>query len=147
MTGDGNHTFLIVYGQHATLIDAGVGEPRHLAAEDAVLDVLQPDVARSGGVSETKKIVDLASAHHVAYAPHVGFSGAVCVAATLHLAATATNFLTYECIHTVNPLRERLAVQPLGGPEHLVDGQIPIPDGPGLGIDLDPDALRLYRQR
>jgi len=112
-----------------------------------VLDVLQPDVARSGGISETKKIADLASAHHVAYAPHVGFSGAVCVAATLHLAAVATNFLTYECIHTANPLRERLAVQPVGGPEHLVDGQIPIPDGPGLGIVLDPDALRLYRQR
>ncbi len=112
-----------------------------------LLDVLQPDVARSGGISETKKIADLASAHHVAYAPHVGFSGAVCVAATLHLAAVATNFLTYECIHTVNPLRERLAVRPVGGPEHLVDGQIPIPDGPGLGLDLDPDALRLYRQR
>jgi len=112
-----------------------------------LLDVLQPDVARSGGISETKKIADLASAHHVAYAPHVGFSGAVCVAATLHLAAVATNFLTYECIHTVNPLRERLAVQPIGGPEHLVDGQIPIPDGPGLGLDLDPDALLRYRQR
>ncbi len=112
-----------------------------------VIDVIQPDVARSGGVSETKKIVDLASAHHVAYAPHVGFSGAVCVAATLHLAAVATNFLTYECIHTANPLRERLAVTPVGGPEQLVDGQIPIPAGPGLGIELDPEALRRYSVR
>jgi galactonate dehydratase len=109
-----------------------------------VLDVIQPDVARSGGVSETKKIVDLASAHHVAYAPHVGFSGAVCVAATLHLAAVATNFLTYECIHTANPLRERLALTPLGGPEQLIDGQIPIPTGPGLGIELDPEVVRRY---
>lgn len=110
-----------------------------------VLDVIQPDVARSGGVSETKKIADLASAHHVAYAPHVGFSGAVCVAATLHLAAAATNFLTYECIHTANPLRERLALRPVGGPDQLTEGQIPIPPGPGLGIDLDPDVIRRYR--
>ncbi|OFX32113.1 MAG: hypothetical protein A2Z07_10055 [Armatimonadetes bacterium RBG_16_67_12] len=109
-----------------------------------VLDVIQPDVARSGGISETKKIADLASAHHVAYAPHVGFSGAVCVAATLHLAAAATNFLTYECIYTANPLRERLALTPVGGPEQLVDGQIPIPSGPGLGTDLNPDVLERY---
>lgn len=109
-----------------------------------VLDVIQPDVARSGGVSETRKIADLASAYHVAYAPHVGFSGVVCVAATLHLAAVATNFLTYECIYTTNPLREHLAMTAVGGPQHLVDGQIPIPTGPGLGIELDPDALRRY---
>ncbi len=112
-----------------------------------VIDVIQPDVARSGGVSETKKIADLASAHHVAYAPHVGFSGAVCVAATLHLAAAATNFLTYECIYTENPLRERLTVTPVGGPGQLVDGQIPIPGGPGLGIELDPEVLRRYTVR
>lgn len=110
-----------------------------------VVDVLQPDVARSGGVSETQKIVALAAARHVAYAPHVGFSAAVCVAATLHLAAAAPNFLTYECIYTANPLRERLARVPVGGPDQLRDGRIPVPTGPGLGIDLDPEAVRRYQ--
>lgn len=110
-----------------------------------IIDVIQPDVARAGGISETRTIVDLAASHHVAYAPHVGFSGAVCVAATLHLAASATNFLTYECIHTVNPLRERLATSPIGGPDQLINGQIPIPTGPGLGVELDPDVLQRYR--
>lgn len=110
-----------------------------------VIDVLQPDVARSGGVSETLKMIGQAGAHHVAYAPHVGFSAAVCVAATLHLAAAASNFLTYECIYTMNPLRERLAVTPVGGPSQLVDGQMPIPQGPGLGIDLNPDVIERYR--
>jgi len=110
-----------------------------------VIDVLQPDVARSGGISETLKIIGLAGAHHVAYAPHVGFSAAVCVAATLHLAAAASNFLTYECIYTANPLREDLIIAPVGGPGQLVDGQIPVPGGPGLGIDLDPDAVARYR--
>ncbi|MDR7523643.1 MAG: mandelate racemase/muconate lactonizing enzyme family protein [Armatimonadota bacterium] len=110
-----------------------------------VIEILQPDVARAGGISETRKIIDLASAHHVAYAPHVGFSAAVCVAATLHLAAAAPNFLTYECIYTTNPLREALTVAPVGGPGQLIDGQIPVPGGPGLGIDLDPDAVARYR--
>jgi galactonate dehydratase len=128
---------------------AGEAEFTRYGARDLlarkVIDVIQPDVARSGGISETKKIADLASAHHVAYAPHVGFSGVVCVAATLHLAAAATNFMTYECIYTVNPLREHLAVTTVGGPENLVDGEIPIPDGPGLGIELDPGAIERYR--
>lgn len=128
---------------------AGEAEFTRFGARDLlarkVIDVIQPDVARAGGVSETRKIVDLAAVQHVAYAPHVGFSGAVCVAATLHLAASAPNFLTYECIHTANPLRERLATLPIGGPDQLVDGQIPIPTGPGLGVELDAEILQRYR--
>lgn len=134
----------------ATTIPIAAGEAeftrygvRDLLAR-SVVDILQPDVARSGGISETLKIISLASAHHVAYAPHVGFSAAVCVAATLHLAAAAANFLTYECIYTPNPLRELLATTPVGGPAQLVDGKIPVPSGPGLGIDLDPEVIRRY---
>jgi L-alanine-DL-glutamate epimerase-like enolase superfamily enzyme len=66
------------------------------------------------------------------------------VAATLHLAAAVVNFMTYECIHTANPLRERLATTTIGGPDQLVDGEIPVPAGPGLGIDLDLDFLKRY---
>jgi L-alanine-DL-glutamate epimerase-like enolase superfamily enzyme len=135
----------------ATAIPLAAGEAeftrfgvRDLLAR-GVLDVLQPDVARSGGVSETLKIVALAASHHVAYAPHVGFSAAVCVAATLHLAATAPTFLTYECIYTANPLRETLATVPVGGPGQLRDGRIPVPAGAGLGIDLDPEVVARYR--
>jgi D-galactarolactone cycloisomerase len=135
----------------ATAIPLAAGEAeftrfgvRDLLAR-GVLDVLQPDVARSGGVSETLKIIALAASHHVAYAPHVGFSAAVCVAATLHLAATAPTFLTYECIYTANPLRETLATVPVGGPGQLRDGRIPVPAGAGLGIDLDPEVVARYR--
>ncbi|HLN12322.1 MAG TPA: mandelate racemase/muconate lactonizing enzyme family protein [bacterium] len=127
---------------------AGEGEFTRFGARDllaaGVIDVIQPDVARSGGISETRKIVDLASTHHVAYAPHVGFSSIVCAAATLHLAAAATNFLTYECMYTLNPLRERLATTPVGGPAQMIDGQVPVPQAPGLGIEIDPDALAYY---
>jgi L-alanine-DL-glutamate epimerase-like enolase superfamily enzyme len=137
--------------RQATTIPLAAGEAeftrygvRDLLAR-GVIDVLQPDVARAGGISETTKMVALAAAHHVAYAPHVGFSAAVCVAATLHLAAAAANFQTYECIYTANPLREQLTTAPVGSPDLLLDGTIPVPDGPGLGIELDPDAIRRFQ--
>jgi D-galactarolactone cycloisomerase len=134
----------------ATAIPLAAGEAeftrygvRDLLAR-GVIDVLQPDVARSGGISETLKMIGLAAAHHVRYAPHVGFSAAVCVAASLHLAAATPTFWTYECIYTVNPLREHLAMAPVGGPDQLVDGMIPVPGGPGLGIELNPETIRRY---
>lgn len=137
--------------RRATAIPLAAGEAeftrfgvRDLLARRAI-SILQPDVARSGGISETMKMIALAAAHHVTYAPHVGFSAAVCVAATLHLAAAAPNFQTYECIYTVNPLRDRLTTFPVGGPDLLVDGVIPVPEGPGLGIELDPDALKRFQ--
>ncbi|HXX38868.1 MAG TPA: enolase C-terminal domain-like protein [bacterium] len=128
------------------MIDANGAYARDLLAPE-VIDVIQPDVARAGGVSETRKIVDLVGAHHVAYAPHIGFSSIVCAAATLQLAAAAANFLTCECMYTVNLLCERLAVVPVGGPAQLGDGLVPVPEDPGLGIQVDPDALVFYTAR
>ena len=61
------------------------------------LGVIQPDVARSGGITETRRIAAVAYAN-VPFAPHIGFSGAVCVAATLQLCAAFPNFLTFECM-------------------------------------------------
>jgi len=119
------------------------GESEHTAAGAAALltsravGVIQPDVARSGGISETRKIALLAAAMHVPYAPHVGASGAICVAASLHLAAAMPNFLTFECMIFPNPLRDRLLKQPIGAMDMLEEGGLPLPAGPGLGIDLD----------
>jgi len=47
-------------------------------------------------------------------------------------------------MYTANPLRERLAVTSMGGPAQLEEGQVPVPQGPGLGLELDPDALAFY---
>ncbi len=117
---------------------------RELIERQAV-GVIQPDVARSGGISETRRIADLAHAFHVAYAPHVGWSGAVCVAASLQLAAAAPNFLTYECMAFANPLREKLTTKPVGDSYHLIDGQAEVPQGPGLGIEIDWDVAARHR--
>ena len=112
---------------------------------DRSIGLVQPDVARSGGITETWRIAELAQTFGVAYAPHVGWSGAVCVAASLQLAAAAENCLVVECMVYDNPLRQALLVEPVGDPATLVDGCLPIPDGPGLGIALDRDALAAHR--
>lgn len=107
--------------------------------------VIQPDVARAGGITETRRIADLAAAHHVAYAPHVGWSGAICVAASLQLAASQPNFLTFECMVFDNPLRDQFTTELVGDRTQLIDGQLAIPMGPGLGVEVDRAALKRYK--
>ncbi len=113
--------------------------------EDRSLGLIQPDVARAGGISETWRIAELAQSFNVAYAPHVGWSGAICVAASLQLASAAENCLTFECMVYDNPLRQALLKNPVGEASMLKDGRLPIPDGPGLGVELDPAVLAAHR--
>ena len=124
-------------------IRLAAGESEHTAAGAAPLlaarlvGVVQPDVARSGGITETRKIALLADSMHIRYAPHVGASGAICAAASLHLAAAMPNFWTYECMEFPNPLRDALLASPVPGPDDIEDGTLPLPSGPGLGIELN----------
>jgi galactonate dehydratase len=107
--------------------------------------MIQPDVTRSGGITETWRITELAAAHHVAYAPHVGWSGAICVAASLHLAAAAETFRSFECMVYDNPLRDDLCVPRVGSAHQLVGGELEVPQAPGLGIELDRAVLDAHR--
>ena len=112
---------------------------------ERLVAIIQPDVARAGGISETRDIATLAQAFHVGYAPHVGWSGSVCVAASLQLAAAMPAFVSFECMFIANPLRDALATQRVGSAQDLVDGRLAVPQGPGLGIDIDWDAVQRYR--
>ena len=105
----------------------------------------QPDVTRAGGISECRKIALLADSFHVRYAPHVGFSGIVCVAASLQLAAAMPNTYAFESMINPNPFREDLALEPYGLAEQLDKGDALVPDKPGLGIDLDWKAVERFR--
>lgn len=113
--------------------------------EPRLVGLIQPDVARAGGISETRDIATLAHAHHVGYAPHVGWSGAVCVAASLQLAAAMPAFVSFECMFIGNPLRDALGTAPVGDAASLVDGRLSVPQGPGLGVDINWDAVQRYR--
>ena len=104
------------------------------------LSVLQPNVTRAGGITETRRMAELADMHGVAYAPHVGMSGIICEVASLHLAAAMPNARTMECPFAANRFRSDLAdIAP--GSERARDGLLGVPEGPGLGLTIDRDAL------
>jgi len=113
--------------------------------QDRSLGLIQPDVTRSGGITETWRIAELAATFNTAYAPHVGWSGAICVAASLQLAAAAESFRTFECMVYENPLRDAFTRPLVGEGSQLVDGKLAIPQGPGLGIEIDREALARFR--
>ena len=103
------------------------------------VDVVMPNLARAGGITEVRRIAALCSAFHVDVSPH-GVGGAVALGAALNFAAATTNVPIYEYNRLPNPLRDEL---PLTRPE-LVDGALTVPDGPGLGVDLDWDLVREF---
>jgi galactonate dehydratase len=112
---------------------------------DRSIGLVQPDVARAGGISETWRIAELAHSFGIAYAPHVGWSGAVSVAASLQLAGADENCVSFECMVFANPLRDALLKHPVGAAGSMVAGCLPIPAAPGLGIELDPAFLAAHR--
>jgi L-alanine-DL-glutamate epimerase-like enolase superfamily enzyme len=108
------------------------------------LSYLQPDVARSGGISETRRMAEFAAAHDVQYAPHVGMSGIVCETASVHLAAAMPNIRAMECETDSSPFKTAITgVAP--GADRQKNGMLPVPSGPGLGIEIDWDAVARLR--
>ncbi|MGR3393531.1 mandelate racemase/muconate lactonizing enzyme family protein [Pseudooceanicola nanhaiensis] len=108
--------------------------------EDRTLSVLQPNITRAGGITETLRMARLAAAHDVAYAPHVGMSGILCEAASLHVAAAMPNTRIMECPCSANLFKSDLA--DLGaGSERAKQGLLKVPEGPGLGLEIDREAL------
>jgi L-alanine-DL-glutamate epimerase-like enolase superfamily enzyme len=108
--------------------------------EEGLLDVVQPDIARCAGFTGARRVAALANAYNLAFAPHTGASGPVCIAATMHLAAAVPNLLTFEDMYIHNPLGAVLS-QPL--PRHEA-GFIPAPTGAGLGVALDDAVLAQF---
>ncbi len=109
--------------------------------EGEAAHILQPDASKAGGITETKKIADLAAAFRRPFAPHTSMSG-INSAATLALLATCSNALIYEAdLSALNPFRDEL-VHPRAsiGP----DGCVEPFDGPGLGIEVDESVFGRY---
>ena len=112
------------------------------------VDIVQPDVCVAGGLSEWQKIVALAESYGVPVIPHVWGSG-VAVATALHALAALPPFPhtanpvplqnepVVEFDRKRNPLRDDLLKRRI----ELADGRVPVPEGPGLGIEIDEDAL------
>jgi L-alanine-DL-glutamate epimerase-like enolase superfamily enzyme len=113
---------------------------RDLIVRNAV-DVVQPDLAWTGGLSEGRRIAALGQAHHKMVTPHA-FGGAVLLAASLHFAAATPSALVLEFDQNANGLRDELLKEPIRVER---DGTIRLTERPGLGIELDRGAVERYR--
>ena len=104
--------------------------------ESGAVDVIQPDVTKVGGLSEGRRIGWMAQDHNVLLVPH-GFNTAVGVAADLQLVSALPNTRWIEYI-TPSPQVDDILATPFALDE---EGMLAIPDGPGLGIELDRDRI------
>jgi D-galactarolactone cycloisomerase len=121
---------------------------RTLVAERLV-DVVQPDITKVGGLAEAKAVCELARAFNVRVSPHV-WGGGVALAAALQLLASVPDYphtavtpepLWLELDRGDNRLREDLLTEPFAP----VDGVIRVPAGPGLGVEVDEAAVEHLR--
>jgi D-galactarolactone cycloisomerase len=107
--------------------------------ERRAVDIIQPDVTKNGGLSESRKIAWLAFDHNVQMVSH-GWNTAIGLAADLQLAA-AMPVARYVEYLTPCAYLEELTVEPFVIDD---DGCLEIPDRPGLGIELDRDRLKQF---
>ncbi len=111
--------------------------------ESRSVDIIQPDLSHAGGLGECRRIAAMAEAYDIAVAPHCPL-GPLALAACLQLAACTPNVAIQEMslgIHynvghdLLNFVTNKDALTP-------VDGHLPIPEGPGLGVHIDEAAVR-----
>jgi len=100
--------------------------------EKKAASILQPDLCHAGGITECRLIAGMAEAFYAAIAPHNPL-GPISLAAGLHLAAAIPNFLCQE--------QATLGAGYLKKPFQVREGYVDVPHGPGLGIELDEEAL------
>jgi L-alanine-DL-glutamate epimerase-like enolase superfamily enzyme len=128
-------------------IAAGEWQNTHYEFEELVdrgqVDVLQPDVGRVGGFTEARQVCQLAAARGRLLVPHC-WKSAIGIAASTHLAAASPvcpyiEFLPAEL--SESPIRTSL----VANEPQVMDGILALPTRPGLGVELNRDALERYR--
>jgi len=108
--------------------------------DEASIDVLQPDLSRCGGLTVGKQIADLAMRRQIDCVPHAWLTDLL-KAASLHLNAYLMNSLYLEFNVSSASLLNTLCTTTIT----MVDGMIPVPTGPGLGVDVDEEMVRRFR--
>jgi L-rhamnonate dehydratase len=116
------------YADFARLVDEGS------------IDVLQPDLSRCGGLTVGKQIADLAMRRQIDCVPHAWLTDLL-KAASLHLNAYLMNSLYLEFNVSSASLLNTLCTTTIA----MVDGTIPVPTGPGLGVEVDEEMVRRFR--
>ncbi|MSU63521.1 MAG: mandelate racemase/muconate lactonizing enzyme family protein [Pedosphaera sp.] len=107
--------------------------------QGGAFDIVQPDVTKVGGISEERRIAWMAKENGVRFIPH-GWNTAVGLAADLQLASAFVDTDLVEYL-TGSPFIDEIVADSW---KLDADGMLPIPDAPGLGLKLDPDAVSKY---
>ncbi|HKI97045.1 MAG TPA: mandelate racemase/muconate lactonizing enzyme family protein [bacterium] len=112
----------------------------HELARLRAVDVFQPDLAICGGITEGMRIAALAATYQIRLAPHL-WGGALMFSAGLQVCAASPSafIVEYSLLH--NPLQAELATEPIT----VTDGEVAVPDRPGLGVTLNEVFVERYR--
>ncbi|MCL4783783.1 MAG: mandelate racemase/muconate lactonizing enzyme family protein [Bryobacterales bacterium] len=127
-----------------TLIACGEQEATEWGFRELIergkVDVLQPDLTRCGGLTAARRIVHMAERANILVIPHSWCSDLL-TAASLHLTACMRRAPFVEFNTSSGPLSRDLARNPI----RLRDGYLDVPDGPGLGVEVNEETIARYR--
>ena len=107
------------------------------------IDVAQPDVTRCGGFTQVRKVMWEAAAAGIDVCPHAWLTG-LNTAAALHINAALPRSLFLEYNVSSSPMLREIIINP---PQMDSRGMIPVPQSPGLGVEVDEKAVEKYRAR
>ncbi|MBN8711338.1 MAG: galactonate dehydratase [Verrucomicrobia bacterium 61-8] len=107
--------------------------------EKQAADIVMPDITRCGGISEMRKMANLAETFNVPIAPH-NPNGPISTIASAHTMATVPNFYRQEFMLKDVPWRDECLSHPLP----VENGFFVLPDRPGLGFDIDESVLEMH---
>ena len=117
---------------------------------EGAVDILQPDVCSAGGITECKKIAAMAQAYAARVIPHVWGTGIGLAAALQLIAALPSNQLSsfaeepmLEFDRSAHPFRDAVIHDKIT----MEDGAVKVPMGPGIGVEVNEDAVREFEQR
>lgn len=108
--------------------------------EKRAADIINPDVCNCGGILELKEIAAMAQPYHIAVSPHNFNSTTIGLAATVNVSACIPNFIITEYFLNFKPRGDQISVNPF----KVENGYIKITDKPGLGLELDEEAIAKY---
>ena len=130
----------LAYGEHSFTIH----DFRDLITRQAAR-ILTPDATLCGGISTALEVAKLAETFGLHVDPHCGGLTAIGLAANLHTAAAIPKMDLFEFDSRADqPLRDELPAQPIFAVDRIVDGRMPVPTGPGLGIEINEKILEKY---
>jgi L-alanine-DL-glutamate epimerase-like enolase superfamily enzyme len=104
-----------------------------------VADIIMVDPGRAEGVSGFQKVIQLTAQSAQSFNAHT-WSSAINTAASLHLTASAPNYIVFELKPLPSPMQHELVTNPI----EQKDGWVAVPEGPGLGVEVDERVVRKY---